>query len=33
VAFFEAAKGALIPLAGFGLLALMHRDLPSLPIR
>jgi uncharacterized membrane protein (DUF2068 family) len=30
VAFFEAAKGALILLAGFGLLALVHRDLPHL---
>ena len=27
VALFEAAKGALILLAGFGLLALVHRDL------
>jgi uncharacterized membrane protein (DUF2068 family) len=29
VALFEAAKGALILLAGFGLLALVHRDLQS----
>jgi len=27
VALFEGAKGALILLAGFGLLALVHRDL------
>lgn len=27
VAVFEAAKGALVLLAGFGILALMHRDL------
>lgn len=27
VAVFEAAKGALVMLAGFGILALMHRDL------
>jgi uncharacterized membrane protein (DUF2068 family) len=26
VAFFEAAKGALILLAGFGVLALLHKD-------
>ena len=30
VALFEAAKGALILLAGFGLLALVHRDLQYL---
>ena len=37
IALFEAAKGALILLAGFGLLELVHRDLqhvaddPKLP--
>lgn len=29
VALFEAAKGALVLLAGFGLLALVHKDLHS----
>ncbi len=30
VALFEAAKGALILLAGFGLLSLVHRDVHAL---
>lgn len=30
VAVFEAAKGALVLLAGFGLLALVHQDLQAL---
>jgi uncharacterized membrane protein (DUF2068 family) len=29
VAIYEAAKGALVLLAGFGLLSLMHRDLQT----
>jgi uncharacterized membrane protein (DUF2068 family) len=33
VAFFEALKGALVLAAGFGLLALVHRDLEDLAER
>src|SRR2546423_9641575 len=33
VAFFEALKGALVLVAGFGLLALVHRDLEVLAER
>jgi uncharacterized membrane protein (DUF2068 family) len=33
VAFFEALKGALVLVAGFGLLALVHRDLEDLAER
>ena len=33
IAFFEAVKGALVLLAGFGLLALVHRDLEDLAER
>src|SRR5947209_17151766 len=33
VAFFEALKGALVLVAGFGLLALIHRDLEDLAER
>ncbi len=30
VAAIEAAKGAIVLLVGFGLLGLLHRDLPAL---
>src|ERR1043165_8860815 len=33
IAFFEAVKGALVLVAGFGLLALVHRDLEDLAER
>ncbi|PYS82532.1 MAG: DUF2127 domain-containing protein [Acidobacteria bacterium] len=33
VAFFEALKGALVLVAGFGLLSLVHRDLQDLAER
>src|SRR5919202_852163 len=33
VAFFEALKGTLVLVAGFGLLALVHRDLEDLAER
>src|SRR5437763_4990536 len=33
VAFFEALKGVLVLVAGFGLLALVHRDLEDLAER
>jgi uncharacterized membrane protein (DUF2068 family) len=33
IAFFEAVKGALVLAAGFGLLALVHRDLEDLAER
>jgi uncharacterized membrane protein (DUF2068 family) len=33
IAFFEALKGALVLAAGFGLLALVHRDLEDLAER
>src|SRR2546421_9699862 len=33
VALFEALKGALVLIAGFGLLALVHRDLEDLAER
>jgi uncharacterized membrane protein (DUF2068 family) len=33
VAFFEALKGTLVLIAGFGLLALVHRDLEDLAER
>ena len=33
IAFFEALKGALVVVAGFGLLALVHRDLEDLAER
>ena len=33
IAIFEAAKGALVLLAGFGLLGLLHRDLQALAER
>src|SRR3954469_1582857 len=33
IAFFEAVKGALVLVAGFGLLALIHRDLEDLAER
>jgi uncharacterized membrane protein (DUF2068 family) len=33
IAFFEAVKGALVLVAGFGLLALVHRDLEEIAER
>jgi uncharacterized membrane protein (DUF2068 family) len=33
IAFFEAVKGALVVVAGFGLLALVHRDLEDIAER
>lgn len=33
IALFEASKGALVLLAGFGLLALVHRDLQAIAER
>ena len=33
IAFFEAAKGLLVLLAGVGLLSLLHRDLHDIAIR
>ena len=33
IALFEAAKGALVLLAGFGVLGLMHRDLQAVAER
>jgi uncharacterized membrane protein (DUF2068 family) len=33
IAFFEAVKGALVLVAGFGLLALVHRDLEDIAER
>ena len=33
IAVFEAAKGALVLLAGFGVLGLLHRDLQAIAER